>query len=267
MNIFNIPLHLGLVHPVKIFYMTDIHLAYADESLGDPPELIPHAGKRTEVFKKEAGYPPKNPEEYFAEGMDLGRSCDLTVITGDVLDFISRANFAAADRVLKGYDYMFTAGNHEFCPRVGVPDSYTRRVEIYGDIQRHFKGNMRFDFRILGGLLVVTFDNSYNYFEGELTEKLTDVLDRYRLPTIVFCHVPLDDAHITREKPDKYLLPDEKMIADTDTMLEILRTRDEVKAVFSGHWHGNRDRTIVNGKPQYTVGGAFKGIAAMIEIE
>lgn len=105
----------GLAKPVKILYMTDIHLTQADGS--DTLRLTEHAQKRTEVFRKEANYPEKTPSEFFEEGLAYGAAhCDVTVITGDVFDFLSKANFAEAKRIMDPYDYMFAAGNHEFCP-------------------------------------------------------------------------------------------------------------------------------------------------------
>ena len=62
-------LEIGLEKPVKILHVTDVHLT--DSLPEDDPEQQEHMVKRTEVFRKEANYPPKAPAEYFEESFAL----------------------------------------------------------------------------------------------------------------------------------------------------------------------------------------------------
>ena len=255
----------GLAKPVKILYMTDIHLTQADGS--DTLRLTEHAQKRTEVFRKEANYPEKTPSEFFEEGLAYGAAhCDVTVITGDVFDFLSKANFAEAKRIMDPYDYMFAAGNHEFCPRVGIQICQTLRTKLYEDVQSYFKENMYFDHREIGGLNIVTIDDSLDYFEDAQCDKLEKVLEN-GLPTVVFFHVPLDDDYLCCRRVNPALVRTEEMNRATERMKTILRESPQVLAVFAGHWHGFRDEKIVNGKPEYLMAGCFKGIAGEITVE
>ena len=159
MKIEKIRLAVGLERPIRIAHLTDIHLSLADDR--DPP-LIDHAKMRAQVFYEEAACPPKTPSEYFREAMAYAEeTCDLCVITGDVIDFISRKNREEVESILRGKHYFFTAGNHEVCPQVGVPDSFARKADIFGEIQTSFAGDMFFESHVVGGVNLVTIDNCY----------------------------------------------------------------------------------------------------------
>ncbi len=108
--------HFGLKKPIRILHITDAHLSLADDVDGD--EMKEYAARRRNVFFNEANFPERDPVGYLEEAMEYSKEFDCTVFTGDVLDCTSHANLETVKRVLAGKDYMFCAGNHEFCPKV-----------------------------------------------------------------------------------------------------------------------------------------------------
>ena len=154
-----ITLHIGLEKPIRILHFTDVHLSLADDIDGEG--MKEHAMQRRHEFCREANYPERDPVGYFEEAMEYSKNFDCTVITGDVIDFISHANCQTAKSILAGRDYLFCAGNHEFCPKVGKPDSFERKEQMLEEIRSLFRGDMLFESRIVGGVNIIAIDNGY----------------------------------------------------------------------------------------------------------
>lgn len=258
-----IHLHFGLQKPVRILHLTDVHLSLADDIDGD--DLKAHAAYRRSRFFNEAEFPERDPIGYLETAMEFAKEFDCTVITGDMFDFMSHANFEMTKQILAGKDYMFCAGNHEFCPKVGVPDSFTRKEERMDEVQSIFRGNMVFESRIVGGVNVITMDNSYFTWTDNQFERLKAEVAR-GLPCILFCHVPLTCPHMNHDplKPDSKL--SKEVIAITDKVNKYIIAEPSIKAVFSGHFHNNGTEQLGD-KVGYILGGLFKGIVGEIMID
>ncbi|MBQ1224033.1 MAG: metallophosphoesterase [Oscillospiraceae bacterium] len=258
-----IRIELGLEKQVNVAHITDIHLCLADER---DAHLIDHAKERANVFYEEASCPEKTPSEYFREALEYSeKNCDTCVITGDVIDFISAKNLEESEEILSGKNYMFTAGNHEFCPRVGVPDSFARKADVFEDIQSFFNGNMFFESRILGGVNLVTIDNSYYNYSAVQIKMLKAEIEK-GLPIIIFSHVPLSDPILKLDYHHRDLVPDEYMMEQNRAMLELIKSSDLIKAVFSGHWQVPGKKEITDQLTEYITPGLFKGVLTHIEI-
>ena len=258
-----ITLHLGLEKPVRILQMTDVHLSLADDRDGE--SMKEHAAQRRREFCKEAGYPERDPIGYLEEAMEYSKNFDCTVITGDVIDFISHANCETAKQLLAGKDYLFCAGNHEFCPKVGKPDSFERKERILGEIQDIFRGDMIFESRIVGGVNIIAIDNGYYTWTEAQLQKLKFEVAR-GLPCVLFCHVPLTVAHMRHEPSHKDLGVSEEYKQFILSVTDYIVNEPMIKAVFSGHNHITSVSEIGN-KKDYTLGALFKGIVGEITID
>jgi predicted MPP superfamily phosphohydrolase len=258
-----IHLHFGLKKPIRILQLSDVHLSLADDVDGEA--MKKHAAMRRSVFFSEANYPERDPVGYLEEAMEYAKGFDCTVITGDVLDFYSHATCETARRVLAGKDYLFCAGNHEFCPQVGTPDSFSRKEEILDEIQTCFRGNMVFESRIVGGVNVIAIDNSYFTWTEEQLSLLKAEVAR-GLPCILFCHTPLTNPHMRHEPSHKDLGVSDEVIAFTRSVTDYIIHEPAIKAVFSGHHHSNGTE-VLGEKTGYVVGGLFKGIVGEILID
>ena len=263
MQIERITLQLGLEQPVHIAHLTDVHLSLADER---DPHLIKHAAQRASVFDEEAGGPPSTPAEYLAEALAYAKEhCSLAVITGDLIDFVSHATLDTAADLLRGQNYMLTAGNHEFCPKVGIPDSHARKYDTWAEIQKPFCGSMYFESRVVGGVNLITMDNGYYNYSAPQIVALEREIKR-GLPILLFSHVPLSDGMIRLEAQHKDLAPDEYMKEQNRRMLALIESTDLIKAEFAGHWHFAVKRTLPSGIPEFVTPGLFKGAFTHIEL-
>ena len=263
MQIEKITLQIGLLQPLHIAHMTDVHLSLADER---DPHLIKHAAQRASVFNDEAGGPPDPPAEYLKKALAYaGKHCALSVITGDMIDFMSEATLETARDLLEGHDYMFTAGNHEFCPKVGIPDSQARKHDVFLNVQKFFRGNMYFESRIVGGVNLITVDNGYYNYSAPQIDALKREIKR-GLPILLFSHVPLSDRMIRLEAQHKDLVPDEYMKEQNRRFLALVESTDLIKAEFAGHWHTSHKNTLPSGIPEFVTPGLFKGAFTHIEI-
>ena len=258
-----INLHFGLEKPVRILHMTDVHLSLADDVDGDG--MKEHARERRREFVKEASYPERDPVGYFEEAMEYSKNFDCTVITGDVIDFISHANCQTAKKILVGKDYMFCAGNHEFCPKVGVSDSFARKEERMNEIQSLFRGDMIFESRIVGGVNVIAIDNGYYTWTEQQLEKLKFEVAR-GLPCILFTHVPLNFKHMRHEPSHNDLGVSDEYRGFILSVNDYIINEPIIKAVFSGHTHLTAVENIGD-KNNYVLGALFKGIVGEIIID
>ena len=253
MNIQKIELNIGLSAPVRVAHITDPHLALADER---DPDLIHHAQGRTDVFFQESGGEKQSAESCFEEAMNYASTCDACVITGDVLDFISQKNLEVSDHILQGKEYLFATGNHEFCPRVGTPDSFALKEEWWGSIQAHFHNNMSYAAKTVGGVNLVVLDNGFYTFTDEQLAFLKMQI-ALGLPILVFCHVPLSDPVLRCVAEHKGLEKDESQKRTTLEMLDLIDSSPAVKAVIAGHYHRFSHTMLPCGKPQIITAGTF----------
>lgn len=256
-------LHFGLEKPVRILHLSDVHFSLADEVDGE--DMMKHAAARRNTFFCEAGYPERDPVGFLEDAMEYSKDFDCTVITGDLFDFMSHANGVMAKKVLAGKDYMFCAGNHEFCPKVGTPDSFARKAEKMDEMQSYFRGNMVFESRIVGGVNVITMDNSYYTWTEEQLALLKAEVAR-GLPCLVFAHSPLTCAQLDHNPPHKDLHASEEEVAITRKVTKYIIEEPAIKAVFTGHYHNTLTEQLGD-KTGYILGGLFKGIVGEIVID
>ncbi len=255
--------HFGLSKPVRILHITDIHLSLADDTDGE--DMKRHARERRKTFVEEAGYPERDPVGYLQEAMEYAKEFDCTVITGDMLDFTSHANCKTAKEILAGKDYLFCAGNHEFCPKVGIPDSFARKREKFDEIQSLFRGSMTFESRIVGGVNVISIDNGYYLWTEEQFRVLQAEVAK-GMPCLLFCHCPLTEKYLWHEPNHPDLTAGEDEIELTRKVTNYIINEPAIKAVFSGHYHKNGTE-VLGEKTGYILGGLFKGIVGEIEID
>ena len=258
-------LHLGLQKPVRVLHLTDIHLSLADNADGD--SMKRHARGRRAVFQGEtnADDEAKLPG-LLREAMEYGRQFDATVITGDVLDFVTHGNLAAAQEILAPYDSLFCAGNHEFTPRVGLPDRFSNRAAFYDRVQAAFRGDMTFESRVVGGVNLITMENGlYVWYPGQLEKLKREVARGY--PCVIFCYVPLTSPELNHTPEHTGLEADEETIAMTRRLTRYIDETPQIQAVFAGHEHRNLTLALPSGKPCYVLGALFDGTVGEIVID
>lgn len=258
---------IGLEKPVKILHVTDVHISKADER--DTPRQQKQAVERVEVFRKEGGFPPKMPEDYFRDAVALAKEENaLLVCTGDAIDLHTHACVDFFLALIKDVDMMFAPGGHEHQRRFvrTMEEEYPYVETVRPKLEEEFS---RFDLylesRVINGLNIVTLDNSLDYFPLRTVEAFRKELEK-GLPIIAFFHDYLWDTQLNMKEayhPNVRLTPEDYRISHE--MMSLLCHHPLVIATFSGHGHRDEVREI-NGKKHYMTDGLFRGSARMIEI-
>lgn len=261
-------LELGLPAPVKILQITDVHLTQTDPR--DPEEQQAHMDKRREVFRRESGFVPHTPNEYFEEALALAEQYGaLPVVTGDVMDVCCLGNLDEFQRIVGGKDLMFTPGSHEFAAfcRAPVPGHAERYEKTRVEVEAAFpQWDFVFESRVIGGVNIITLDNSRDWFPERVLTGLKAEAEK-GLPMLLFMHDPLTDHGLLRiREPHPLTLEPDRVYRISDEVLEFINTCPLIKATFSGHWHGEALQATPTGVPVYITPGLFKGICRLIEI-
>ncbi len=277
LQILRTPLHIGLPHPVRVLHVTDTHL-----TRHDPERPFPNRYRCFNVDYENCA------EDYFLQALDYAKAQNIPVLhTGDLIDYLSERNFAFVDEYFSPVDYLYAAGNHDFCHWVGrAREDYAYKWEMMRRSAPHFKCNLYFDSRVIGGVNFITIDDSYYLFtEGQL--ELLRAEAARGLPMVVCMHNPLYEPELARlvmaaNNPCAYLTaaPEELLITypedrrkqqtpDEATLRvsEFLRTEPLVKALITGHTHLNYVGLVDGHLPQITTHGSFAGYVREIVFE
>ena len=271
----------GAVKRFKIMHITDAHICRAYESEGE--KLTSLAQRRAErAFGGE-----ENVERFFDEAVSYGRdNCDIIAYTGDIYDFLSQSNFDYMEKAFAEKDYIYAAGNHDFCTAPGADKEDTRfKMRQLKTVAPHIKNNLIFYSRVINGVNLIAIDNSYYQFtEGQIAAFRAEAARG--MPMLLFMHTPFYSKeqadYIMRKGNCAYLAaPPEELLARypkeradyqraTESTVRMFRTilaESNVKAIFAGHTHENFDAVLEGGLPQYITGGTFRGEAREITVE
>ncbi len=274
-------LNIGAEKPTRLLHITDTHLCRVYESEGE--KLVSLGIKRADrCFGGE-----ENIENFFLQALEYGKkNDDLIVYTGDIYDFLSQANFDYIDKAFAQKDYLYAAGNHDFCTAPGADkEDFDFKMSQLKIVSPHIKDNLLFSSRLINGINLVAMDNSYYQFtQGQLELLKAEAAKGY--PILLFIHNPFYSKEIAEDKMSKdncaYVVcpPDEllnrypkeraeyqKADENTNNVLEYILTEDKIKSIFAGHLHENYENLIFNKKMQYVTGGTFSGDVREIIID
>ncbi len=126
---------------------------------------------------------------------------DQTVVTGDMIDFISHGNLTLMNRVIaEPYsDALMLVGNHEPVRLVSetskLSDPNKWSDEYYAILKKYWANHeLSYTSKMVGKeVMVIQMDNSHYYFTQEQIDQLTDDLNRARrngYTVLVFTHIP-----------------------------------------------------------------------------
>ncbi|MBQ2704136.1 MAG: metallophosphoesterase [Clostridia bacterium] len=268
-------LNIGIQEPVKLLHITDTHIALDDEG---------NDSGRYKCFDRD--YENCSIDYYF-QAVEYAKQNNLTILhTGDFLDFISERNLDFADKYLMPLDCIYAAGNHDFCHCVGkAKEDYEYKWHYIKQSAPHLKNNLYFYSRIIGGVNVVTLDDSYYLISDAQIECLkAEVAKGY--PIVLAMHVPFyapNQAKLQKEKGEECAFmvaaPQEclnsyrevrrlQQTPDEATLraVEYIKNEPLIKAIITGHNHKNCEEIIGDGKIQITTAGNFDGYVREITI-
>ena len=266
LNIIQTRIPIGLAKPIRFLQITDTHITRDDPS---------GRRRREEVFNVDY---ENCAEDYFLQAIDYAKKENIPVLhTGDMIDFLSKGNFDFMDQYFADLDYMYAAGNHDFCHWVGrAREDYSYKWENIKAIAPHVKSNLYFDARVIDGVNFVTLDDSYYLISDAQTEMLrAEAAKGY--PIVLAMHVPLYTEAFAKatmgNNPCAYLTgaPEEllalypedrrkQQTPDEATLraLEYIKNEPLIKVLVTGHVHRNLE-DLFAGKPQIATKGSYEG--------
>ena len=266
LNIIHSELSIGLEKPIRFLHITDTHITRDDPS---------GKRRREEVFNK---HYENCAEDYFLQAIAYAKENGIPVLhTGDMVDFLSQGNFDFLDEHFRDLDYMYAAGNHDFCHWVGrAKEDYAYKWEKIKQIAPHIRSNLYFDSRIIGGVNFVTLDDSY-YLIGDGQTEMLKAEAAKGYPIILAMHVPLYTKALAeivmRKNPCAYLTgapeellatyPEDRRIQQTPDeatlrAIDYIKNEPLIKAIIAGHTHLNFEEET-DGKMQYVTNVSCEG--------
>ena len=274
-------IELGLEKEVRLLHVTDSHISKAYEHEG--ADLCGLAEARERYFDK--GVPGQTVRLY-EEAKQYAKDNDLIMVhTGDLIDFLSEANFDYLDHAFDGIDHIYAAGNHDFCHFVGrAAEDWHYKQQNMKKIAPHVKYNMHFDSRVVGGVNIVTLDDTYYNITAGQVEMLRAEAAK-GLPILLFMHVPLYVPEYAKERlkvGPAYMVAAPRSIVEkyssdrfyqqaateeTLKAVEYILSEPAIKAIFVGHTHENVTEKLENGVTQYITGSNYDGMAREIIIK
>ena len=260
---------IGAERPFEVLHISDTHLTLADEREQDGGRKLELAQKRAEVFP--------HAQQQLEEAAALAREMGAPILhTGDLTDFVSEANLAAAARFVAENDCVFSAGNHEFSLYVGeAKEDAAYRERSLARVQACFANDIRFSARVMHGVNFVALDNSYYRVEPWQLRALKAEVAK-GLPIVLMVHTPLysPDAYekvlaLYHGKPPVCLLsvPEEllgcyspyryeqqKEDAATHEAYAYILGEPAIRLVLAGHIHEDADTMLTGRLPQLITG-------------
>lgn len=253
--------HAGASSPFSVFHISDSHLTEAAPD--EPSAVVSQAKMRTVAFgarqiestRRLVGFARKNS--------------DLVVHTGDLLDFHSDGNVAAAKEVFALAPDMFFGciGNHEYY-RHG-PGYAKRHAEACAAA---FPYDLTFDSRVLNGVNFVSMDDAL-WDQGGINGPTADQRERFAkevekgLPMILCVHVPLHTPDIIMARTQFWENRGEKFRnsskwapnfnKDTKDFIAYLKGVPLLKAILSGHEHIAMEERFSPTAVQFVAPGGF----------
>lgn len=275
LTIDELSIKIGATKPFSFLHVTDSHIARWDK---DKP------CDRWKCF----GDTPEKPERYFEQAADYCRENGTVMLnTGDMIDFLSNESLRYIDKAFEGLDYIYAAGNHDFCHRVGdATENKAYKMRNLALVAPHIKSNLNFDSRVINGINFVTLDDGYYMISDAQCEMLRFEAAK-GLPIILCVHNPF-----YAQKTGEMMLEENGSCALVNTPLEVIeKFRDPyrrfqqepdeatiraceyimgeplIKAIFCGHLHKYFDEMLPNGVMQYCGAASFVGRARLVTVE
>lgn len=277
LNVIKNEINIGLKEPVKILHITDSHLTFVDEE---------NHGNETRWKCFESPDNRGSALKYYLEALKYAEDNNLLIVnTGDLIDFLSRGNFEFLDEYSYNLDFIYAAGNHDFCHCVGkATEDRPYKWEMMKRVAPHFRQNLYFDSKIVSGVNFVTLDNSY-YLIEDAQIKMLKAEAAKGLPIVLCMHVPFYEESIAEREmsvnPCAYLVaapeellktyPENRRLQQTPDeatlrAVEYIKNEPAIKLLITGHTHYNYDVTLDSGLRQITTDGSYNGVVREITL-
>ena len=264
---------VGAERPFRILHASDTHISLMDGFDRSDFARRHYEKSRSETFGGHA-------EEYLVGTFAYARREGIPLLhTGDLVDYIGRANLAAAAREFKGVDAMACAGNHEWEYLLRVEDPPVMRPLYYEEVGAAYPNDLTVASRVLDGVNFVLLDDADYQIPPDRASRVESEVKK-GLPVVLCCHIPFETSDL-RKKTLEYWhnpynsgnvgQPESCFTGEHAVKCELRPTKDTrefvrwmcaqplIKAVLAGHQHFEAASRLTPTLCQYLAGGNYKG--------
>ncbi|MGD9909900.1 MAG: metallophosphoesterase [Candidatus Izemoplasmatales bacterium] len=257
-NIIEINLHLTKTY--TLIQISDVHLV--TYRLWDSDEAIQQAQNQESIWMKQrVDFATKFNENFDPSFLFPSNECldqlidfsnelhpDLVLLTGDIVDYFSEANYAYLSKALNNLQspFLYSLGNHE-------SPSY--------QFQELCQGKTDFNYIDLNDFFIVSIDNSLGKISQQQLESLKNLIETNK-PILLAMHIPImtelnetDLSKLDSYYSIKYSHCDET----TSQFINLITNASEIKAILCGHTHGSILSYIAPNKPEYCCSSGLIG--------
>jgi 3',5'-cyclic AMP phosphodiesterase CpdA len=258
-----------------VIHFSDTHINFTDIE-----ELYTNEHTYAAGVRRYARFPQAVPSFYATLDYAAAQEGTLLAHTGDLIDFGTRASYNFLRHNLKGLNFIYAIGNHEyeFGDTSYDPDIAFRRRRL---VESGIAQNIECHSRIVNGVNFVAFDNAVlgRGIVNAGTRKAIEGEFEKKFPVVLMCHIPPYSSHeFNRAKVqgrvdlalqhgrevnlDDYQakVRGEIWAGDDETVAfwKRIRERENFKAVLCGHCHWAWDEPFGCGRI-CMAGGNFEG--------
>lgn len=271
---------------VTALHITDAHLTLCGEQ--EPDNHRAHAYNRSQCYR----VGQENPAQKNLTGL-LGMSdhCDITLLTGDIIDFPSEQNLNVLHELVQDRCYMYCYGNHDWnfpenyadYPFSGLPwaqvcatydTALARTAQAFADLQSSM------DVCIIKGIKFITLNNSGYQFSAVQYERLKQALVD-GMPAVVAFHIPLYAPTLLADTMTRWGAPilcatppelqsekwDYAPSMETQRCAALIGESKNVLAVLTGHLHMDHEDVLPGGNRQFVTAHAHSGYATVFTFQ
>lgn len=237
--------------PIKILHFTDVRLNWTNKQDENNDEIM---------YTKKFRHWNENAASVKAleKAMDYAENFDKTVITGDVLDFMSSGAMELMDKYVWNRDpnITVTLGNHEHVRQMETDKTDETSLESrLAVLEKFWRHDMYYTSEILGDkVMIINLDNSRErYWDFQVHKLAKDIgrAKREKLIILIFQHDAIstgkrEDMHVKAliecdgDEGDFYNTVGSTNKTDkaTDAVYKLItENADVVKGLFCGHYH------------------------------
>jgi len=267
----------GIHKTVNILQISDSHISCDNETDSKYQKFSTRMNGAYRSVKHFSTYKKVTPLKCFEELMIKAKNeeLDLIALTGDIINYPSSTAVEAILKIVKETDipYLYTAGNHDWHYE-GMEGSsdFLRQEWIERRLKPFYKENPLFSSQILGGLNIVSIDNSTYQVNDEQLEFFKKQKS-LQFPIVLFVHIPLympsmticcghpewgakSDKNYKIERRERW--PEAGNSESTMEFIDQVMSTEKLAGIFTGHWHSNRTINYKD-KYQHIAGSALNG--------
>ena len=274
------PLELcvGAAKPFKALHVSDTHFNFWD--------ITDYCGseRRNDHFERRWVRFPQALNSFYAT-IDYAAEKRLPILhTGDLIDWNSCGNRRVLAHNLKGLDFFYALGNHEYHTAVRGEDSTMTNADARALLQKIMPNDLTVASRVVNGVNFVAFDDGEVNLRDETVRGVKAEFGK-GLPVVLLCHIPPFYTREFLENKLAAICADKRRlgVAEEDLPTQLsspiqdshdertrafydwLRGQRQLKAILCGHTHIEERGAFSETADMIVAGGNFEGCGYEIE--